>query len=69
MEPRKGVKKVRLELERLEDRLTPGTLVVNPVGAGKGVTVEAMPDAAKPGLQTAQTSTIVLGWVVCGGKC
>jgi hypothetical protein len=52
-------------LDQLEDRITPGTLLIQPPSfINKGVSL-AVPDDAKPGLKTAQAqSGGVITWFI-----
>jgi hypothetical protein len=62
---RRTAPRFRPQVEPLEDRLAPGTLLVQPPSfINKNIGL-AVPDAAKPGLKTAQEHTGgVITWFI-----
>jgi hypothetical protein len=62
---RRTAPRFRPHLDQLEDRLTPGTLLVQPPGFIDRNIGLAVPDDAKPGLKTAQAHTGgVISWFI-----
>jgi hypothetical protein len=54
---RRTALRFRPQLEQLEERFTPGTLIIQPPSFINPNTGLAVPDDAKPGLKTAQAHT------------
>jgi len=53
----KAIKSSRFHIDKLEERIAPGTLAVRPPAMVTDGTSNTLTDAAKPGLQTAEAHT------------